>query len=280
MKKFKYFLITKSIGFYINFLSYVKPKKAVQIAYVLFSNPRKGKITTKMPKTLLNVEKETFTFDNNTFQTYIWKGNSDIILLIHGWESNASRWKKLLAHIKHTQKTIIAIDAPAHGLSSGKEFNTIKYAEYIHFLAQKYNPKILIGHSIGGATITYYLKKYKNDNVEKVVLLGAPSDLKIILNNYTKLLSLNKKAKNLFEDYFSAKFNIDLNEFKCHDFSKDFTQKAIIAHDIDDEIVLVNEGRKFASSWKKATYIETSGLGHSMHDHELYQKISQFIEEN
>jgi pimeloyl-ACP methyl ester carboxylesterase len=144
-------------------------------------------------------------------------------------------------------------------------------------LAQKYNPKILVGHSIGGATIIYYLKKYKNDHVEKVVLLGAPSDLKIITNNYSKLLSLNNRAKKQFEDFFASKFNLNLDNFKCHEFAKELQQKALIAHDIDDSIVLVDEGRKFANSWKNSIYIETNGLGHAMHDEELYQKITQFI---
>jgi hypothetical protein len=41
--------------------------------------------------------------------------------------------------------------------------------------------------------------------------------------------------------------------------------------------VLIDEGRKYANNWKNATYIETSGLGHSMHDADLYQKIVDFI---
>jgi hypothetical protein len=32
------------------------------------------------------------------------------------------------------------VDAPAHGLSSGKEFNIPQYAAYINVLAQNSNP--------------------------------------------------------------------------------------------------------------------------------------------
>ncbi|MDN3678696.1 alpha/beta hydrolase [Flavobacterium paronense] len=75
--------------------------------------------------------------------------------------------EKLLLYLKPLGKTIIAIDAPAHGLSDGKEFNAPKYAEYLHVLIQKYQPKIIIGHSIGGAAIAYYLNKYQNTEIEK-----------------------------------------------------------------------------------------------------------------
>ena len=206
MKKIQIFIITKSIGLYLNALSYINLEEAKNKAYQLFSQPRKGKIKKeKLPKTLQNVTYETFEYQAEKFQTYIWHGNEEIILLVHGWESNASRWKKLLSHLKPLGRTIIAIDGPAHGLSDGTEFNAPKYAEYINVITQKYQPKTVIAHSIGGAAISFYLNKYRNHSFEKVVLLGAPSDFKILSDNFIKLLSLNDKIKAKLEDYYFQK---------------------------------------------------------------------------
>ncbi|MFY8066256.1 MAG: alpha/beta hydrolase [Flavobacterium sp.] len=294
MKKIQYYILTKSIGLYLNVLSYINLDEAKNKAYQLFSQPRKGKIQKeKLPKTLQNVTYETFEFQTEKFQSYIWNGtrgnpetsgerseaNEDIILLVHGWESNASRWKKLLNYLKPLGKTIIAIDGPAHGLSEGKEFNAPKFAEYINIVAQKYHPKTIIGHSIGGAAVCFYLHKYNDKTIEKVVLLGAPSDFKIIANNFVKLLSLNNRIKHKLEKYYLEKFSIDINEFSAHKFAQNFTQKAFIAHDTEDKVVRIDEGRKYANAWKNAIYIETSGLGHSLHDADLYQKIVAFIEQ-
>jgi predicted alpha/beta hydrolase family esterase len=290
MKKIQYLILTKSIGFYLNALSYFNLEKAKIQAYQLFSQPRKGKIKKeKLPKTLQSAAFETFEYHNEKFQAYIWKGtrgaaelsevNEDIILLVHGWESNASRWKKLLNYLKPLGKTIIAIDGPAHGLSEGKEFNAPKFAEYINIVTQKYQPKTIIGHSVGGAAVCFYLNKYKDKTIEKVILLGAPSDFKIIANNFVKLLSLNNRIKYKLEKYYLEKFSIDINEFSAHKFAQNFTQKALIAHDSEDKVVLIDEGRKYADAWKNAIYIETRGLGHSLHDADLYQKIVAFIEQ-
>ena len=294
MKKIQYYILTKSIGLYLNVLSYINLDEAKNKAYQLFSQPRKGKIQKeKLPKTLQNVTYETFEFQTEKFQSYIWnstrgnpktsgersEANSEVILLVHGWESNASRWKKLLNYLNPLGKTIIAIDGPAHGLSEGKEFNAPKFAEYINIVAQKYHPKTIIGHSIGGAAVSFYLHKYNDKTIEKVILLGAPSDFKIIANNFVKLLSLNNRIKNKLEKYYLEKFSIDINEFSAHKFAQNFTQKALIAHDTEDKVVLIDEGRKYADTWKNAIYIETSGLGHSMHDADLYQKIVAFIEQ-
>ena len=278
MKKIQYFIITKLVGLYINLISLFHPEKAKQIAYTIFSQPRKGKIKNgKLPKTLQSAEQETLTYDGENFQVYTWPGNAEIILLLHGWESNASRWKKLLQYLKPLGKTIIAIDAPAHGQSTGKEFNAPRYAEFIHVLLQKYQPKTLIGHSIGGAAIAFYLNKYPNDHIDKIVLLGAPSSFKKISDNFINLLSLNKKVQNRLEQYYHEKFNIHINDFAGHLFAQNFTQKAIIAHDADDAVIKVEEGRQYAAAWKNAIYIETQGLGHSMHDKALYQQIAEFV---
>lgn len=278
MEKTIQFILVKSVGLYINTLSYIAPKKAFALAYKLFSQPRKGRIAEhKIPKTLLKAEHVSHKHNEHEFQTYIWKGNEDIILLIHGWESNASRWKKLLTPLKKTGKTIIAIDGPAHGMSSGKEFNVPTYAEFIDVVVQKYNPKIVIGHSIGGNAIAYFQAHYKH-NFEKIILLGAPSDFKVILNNYIKMLSLNKRIHQSLMDYTKKRFNLTIEEFSASKFMKDATISGIIAHDVEDTVVLFEEGKKISNSWKKAEFIETKGLGHSMHDAYLYQTIVDFVQ--
>ena len=182
MKKTFYFLLTKSIGSYINLLSFIVPKKATQMAHGYFSEPRKGKFTfDTLPKTLKDAQSDTIQYKEDVIQTYIWKGNDTIIFLIHGWESNSSRWKKLLPYLKKSGSTIIAIDGPAQGLSSGKEFTIPKYAEFIDIAAKKYKPNYIIGHSMGGKTSLYYQYKYQNPDIQKMVILGAPSDFMIIL---------------------------------------------------------------------------------------------------
>lgn len=278
MKKALYFLFTKTIGFYINILSYILPDKASQLAYALFSEPRDGRLDKdKLPEILRDTQKETYHYQGQQFQSYTWQGNENVILLVHGWESNAARWEKLLNHLKKSGSTIIAIDAPAHGLSSGKEFNIPQYAAFIDIIVQKFNPKYLIGHSLGGKTCLYYQSTYQNNNIEKIVILGSPSDFKIILNNYINLLSLNAKISKELENHYLKVFNLELEHFSGKLFASKIKTKGLIAHDTEDTIVLFEEAKKIASSWQDAVFIETKGLGHSLHGEELYQKVYAFL---
>ena len=278
MKKIVFFIFTKSIGLYINILSFVFPKKASQLAYAFFSEPREGKLSKdKLPEILQEAQSEIFQLQEDSFHTYTWKGNDTVILLVHGWESNASRWEYLLPYLKKSGSTIIAIDGPAHGLSSGKEFNIPQYAEFIHITVEKFKPQYLIGHSIGGKTCLYYQSVYQNDALKKMVILGAPSDFKIILNNYITLLSLNTKISKSLEAHYLNNFKLSLEQFSGKIFASKLNIKGLIAHDIDDSVVLFEEGKKIAGAWKNVVFIETKGLGHSMHDDELYQKVYRFL---
>lgn len=281
MKKTLYFILTKSIGLYINVLSFVFPKQASQLAYAYFSQPREGRLLkTSLPGILQEAESEMFHLQENYFHTYTWRGNDTIILLVHGWESNASRWENLLPYLKKSGSTIIAIDGPAHGLSSGKEFNIPKYAEFIDIAVEKFKPQYLIGHSMGGKTCLYYQSVYQNDALKKMVILGAPSDFKIILNNYITLLSLNIKISKSLELRYLENLKLTIDQFSSKEFASKINIKGLIAHDIDDTVVLFKEGKKIASTWKNAIFIETKGLGHSMHDDELYQKVFRFLFES
>lgn len=278
MKKALYNLLAKSIGFYINLLSFAFPKKATQLAHTFFSEPRKGKLTKdNLPKVLQDSHSETIQYDEESIQTYIWKGNETIILLIHGWESNSSRWKKMLPFLKKSGSTIIAIDGPAQGLSSGKEFTIIKFAEFIDIVAEKYKPQYIIGHSMGGKACLYYQYKYQNPSIKKMVILGSPSDFKIIFQNFIALLGLNNKISKALESQYTVLLNHNFDQFTAQQFASKLNVKGLVAHDIEDTTVLFEEGKKIASAWKDVQFIETSGLGHSLHNDDLYKKIALFL---
>jgi pimeloyl-ACP methyl ester carboxylesterase len=278
MQKLLTFFIAKSLGLYINILSYILPKKASRLAYRFFSEPRDGRlIKESLPAILQEADAEMITHNDFVFQLYTWKGNDTKILLVHGWESNASRWELFMPYLKKSGCTIIALDAPAHGLSSGKEFNMPRYAEFVNVVVQKFKPQYMVGHSIGGATALYFQSHYPNYYIKKMVVLGAPCDLNTLLTNYAGLLSLNSNVFQLLEKHFFEHFRIKTHEFSGSLFAAKIKINGLIAHDTKDNVVSFKEGKKIAEAWPKAEFVETKGLGHSMHDDALYTKIYNFL---
>lgn len=278
LKKSIRFIVVKSVGQYINILNIVHPKKALHLSYGFFTQPKKGRITKEnIPSILENTHKERIQHNEHHFQTYCWKGNDTKILLVHGWESNSARWAKIVPYLQQSGSTIIAIDAPAHGQSSGIEFNVPLYVEFIHKTVEKHQPNIIIGHSIGGSACLYHQYLHPETSIQKMIILGSPSDLKTLLDNYINMLSLSRKMFSLIENRYLANFKNKIKTFSVATLAKQIKIEGIIAHDQNDSVVAFEEGKKIASNWKKSRFITTKNLGHSMNDDYLYQEIYNYL---
>jgi len=81
------------------------------------------------------------------------------------------------------------------------------------------------------------------------------------------------------ENYYLENYNLTITEFSGQIFSSNISTKVFIAHDIDDKIVAFSEGEKNAIAWKDSIFVPTKGIGHSMNDTDLYQKIVAFLAE-
>lgn len=278
MQKIFNFILAKSIGLYINILSFICPNKAKELARAFLTQPRRGKLkSNQLPEVLQQATIDFFQYDHHSFPVYQWQGNDTVVLLVHGWESNASRWENILPHLKASGSTVIAIDAPAHGMASGVEFSIPQYADFIHQTVQQYQPKYLVGHSVGGKTCLYYQHTYPNNTIEKIVVLGAPSDFKILFENYIRLLSLNNWVYQTLESECVAFYQKPLEEFSARNFAASISVNGLILHDTTDDVVSIQEAKKIASSWKNSLYKETEGLGHSMQDEKVFQEVTSFL---
>jgi triacylglycerol esterase/lipase EstA (alpha/beta hydrolase family) len=114
------------------------------------------------------------------------------------------------------RSTIIAIDA-LHMVCLVERNLTFQICRIHSCSVPKFKPTYLIGHSLGAKTCLYYQSVYQNNDLQKMVVLGSPSDFNIILNNYIAL-SLNSIVRGL-EIHYLKNFNLKLEQF----FRKSYT---------------------------------------------------------
>lgn len=166
--------LPKIVGKAINTISYVSKEFAANKAMSLFATPRKGKINAAQSKFLQSAETLELEYNGLKIMTYQWAGNGKTVLLVHGWESNSARWKNLMTKLQKHDCNIIALDAPAHGNSGSKQFNALLYAEFINVVSKKFNPEIIIGHSVGGMASVFFQKKTSIVPFKKIGFVGCP----------------------------------------------------------------------------------------------------------
>ena len=278
-KKLKYLLITKGAGFYINTLHLIHAKSAANIAYNLFATPRKGKLK-EIPTFLNSSVQKKLTYKDYTIQTYEWANKGEKVLLIHGWESNTTRWKEIIKKLSKQNYHIIALDAPAQGLNKGKELNAVLYGEFINEVANYFKPSALIGHSLGGMTMLHYYDKFKPNFVTKIISLGAPNRFLRITDNYKNVLSLSKRSYSEFLKEFPRRFNVNPAEFNSEVFIKSIQIPLGIIHDKHDNIVPFSDAEEIINKHSKTELFVTENKGHSLYHKSINEQIIYFLENN
>ncbi|MCX7552002.1 alpha/beta hydrolase [Xanthomarina sp. F2636L] len=271
-------ILQKFIGFFINIIGIFFPKLAARMALFLFTKPLKGKPDEKQSDFLDTAFREELTFNNMPIMTYRWLGDKGTILLAHGWESNSARWKELITNLKKKGFSVVALDAPAHGRSGSNRFNAIIYSEFIKVVAERFQPNIIIGHSVGGMASAYYQYKYQKESIEKMILLGAPSEFSDVLKRYTDMLSYSNRVKKNLNLIIKVRYGELPEAFSTANYSEHITSKGLIIHDKKDNIIPYNDALLIKTKYKNSVLISTEGYGHSLATDEVSNYIYDFID--
>lgn len=267
------------IGFGLNILAYVSPSTAGNILLKAIAKPRSGKILSYQQKFLEGSKLEMLQLEGNKIATYHWQGKGLKILMAHGWESNAWRWRKLIKVLKQDGHYLIGLDGPAHGQSGSELATTPLYASFIRKAIQEYQPEVLIGHSFGGYSSLYGLSHYGNPGIKRLIILASPDRWLDIAAAFLKAIGANKKLRRGLDMAFQKVYDKPQSYFNASDFASNVEVAGLLIHDANDDINLVTDGRSIAAKWKNCTYIETNGLGHGLQSPEVFEKILQYLRE-
>ncbi len=267
------------IGKYFQLLFFFLPKKAVNKAYILFCTPRKGKILPEQEEFLEDAEDAIVHVGDTQIQTYRWASLGETVLMVHGWESNAHRWKALIQKLHKKGFNVIAFDAPAHGNSSGKILNVPLYTTCLQKMVELYRPNHIMGHSVGGMTTIFHQYSYPNQEIQKLVVLAPPSELSRIMQGYQEILKLSPKFMNALDQFFKDEHGFYFKEFSVSDFAKKLTHKGLLIHDKNDDIAPYNEAEDIGKNWNDVQFISTVDYGHSLFFDEVDDMIINFLKD-
>ncbi|WP_047545424.1 alpha/beta fold hydrolase [Psychroserpens sp. Hel_I_66] len=270
-------ILVKTIGSIINLTSYISPRFAGKLALNLFSKPRRIKLKEIERDFLDTAFIEDINYEGINIMTYRWLGKKETVLLAHGWESNSFRWRDLITKLKELDYNIVALDAPAHGNSSGKMFNAILYSECINIVAKKFKANIVIGHSVGGMSTAFFQKKYQLPTVNKLVLLGAPSNFLGVFERYVNMMSYNDRVANAMNSLLFERFNKKPEFFNAARFLENSDIEGLLIHDKRDKIIPYSDAEDFKNFYKTSKLITTEGFGHGLRSEEVNNHIVDFI---
>lgn len=269
--------IPKMIGFSLNAGGVLFPKWAANRAVKIFSTPRKGKIREKDLPFLEGSIQQKLKYQDIDIQTYMWEGEGPTILFVHGWESNAARWRNFIKKFRRKKCRIIAVDAPAHGQSGSAVFNAILYAHCLEVVCKHYQPDMIVGHSVGGVSSIFLLTQIATISVKKLVILAAPSELPQIFGKFYDILGLKNHVSKGLEQVFEETYQFKVADFSLQSFAKKLTIPGLVIHDEDDVVAPYIDGVNIAKNWVGSQLFTTKGLGHSLNSEVVTNEVCRFL---
>jgi uncharacterized alpha/beta hydrolase family protein len=224
--------------------------------------------------------KEDLAYKNETIKTYQWGNLESVnkVLLVHGWSGRATQFRGILEALEKDFH-LISFDSPAHGLSTGESTTMIDMAEIMATLVKKYTIKYAIGHSLGGAACVYS-KVYFDLNIEKMVLISAPSNANNMLDDFILKINGGTKTKKYIRAQVVHHFKKELDDFFALEVikSKQFC-KTLAIHDLNDSDVRFENLAIFKQLIQDITVYTSNGLGHTkiLRDENVIAQLKNFL---
>lgn len=273
----------RRVGRMINLLSGVSPALAGRAAFKLFCTPRRLPLRDEDWAFLQTAEQQTFEMEDIPIRVYRWPAlaetaDSRTVLFAHGWESHSGRWRKFVAPLQKVGFTVLALDAPAHGLSGGRFINLPLYSRILAgFMARQGVPDALVGHSLGAAAVVMSMGAFGAPRVRKAVVMGSFAESSRVLRDFGLLLGLYPAVLAAVDDEIVRRSGIPIEAYSIPGKAALLRDvQGLVLHDADDDVAPAAEGRAIAEAWQ-ARYVETQGLGHRMQGKAVVQAVTDFL---
>lgn len=251
------------------------PKRMANSAKNTFLTPRKYPL--KAWEQEIEKQGERFSFGDG-LSALRWGDAKPKVLLVHGWESRATQMSGFVDLFIEAGYQLIAIDAPAHGESSGAHANPVAFAEAIVTAHSELGPfEAIVGHSMGGSALAIALSE--GVDCEKVVLISSPSTIIGVLKTFSKFIGLPEKCERHFIQLVGESAGRPAEALDIAKISKTIRAKSLIIHDERDLEIPFENAKSIHNNWPDAQLVSTQGYGHRaiLRQREVWETIVGFI---
>jgi len=268
------------LGF--NTLGRVFPSAAARTAYNLFTTPRIRAKHKSSDQVLESARLFEFMYGKHILKGYEWGSGDRIILLVHGWESRGTAMRSFVPTLVSAGFKVVAFDGPAHGHSAGKRTNLPHFGgsvkAIINYLGGVYG---IVTHSFGGASTVFSLANIDTSiSIEKLVLIGVPSSMVNLSNDFMGMIKAPSTVARKFEDILESKIEMPLEEAHLNKaFKKIKVGETLVIHDRHDQVVPYSEATAVAETWYNTSLLVTENWGHFqlLKNPDLIDKVVAFV---
>ena len=274
-----YLLVLNSMRKVFALLQWLSPALTGRFAAWLWFRPASQTRLRKKLPVFDRATKFQFRSGENNIVCHCWPSDGARVLLLHGWSGNSRQFSSLITALIDQGFEVLALDAPAHGESTGKSTNALEIAEAIRQLESDKGPfQHVITHSFGIMCLARAC--HLGITFERLIAISPPLNGLGLLEKFGKTFNLNKQTLDAMRRQIESHFNRQVWELLNLEKADNAIDKpCLIIHDQDDKDVPVDEGKALARSWPNTSIHVTRGLGHRriLRSEETTNLCNQFL---
>ncbi len=275
-------LLQKIVLLYYRYKIALLEKISIDIAgrsaFQLFCTPYTRRRKYAMPAIFQKAEQLSFEFQQNTIRGFRYKPaqpNGNKLLICHGFDSYSYRFEKYLAPLRNAGFEVLAFDAPAHGLSSGKTINALVYSGMIEAIDKKYGPlNVVIAHSFGALAATLAIEKMQSKQIKRLVLIAPATETTRSINDFCRHLHLSNAVKAELEKIIVQMGGNNAAFYSVARIVPKLQLPVLWLHDKYDKITPYEDMQHLTQAELPfVTFHITQGLGHSLYRTDAIAKL-------
>lgn len=274
-------LLISTYRSYIGLVGRFSPERASAIALERFLRPRFRKQRSRTIPIFRDAQWDTHQVDDHKIAHYHWQGGTGpTILLAHGWESDAGTFAPMIEFLLDKGWSVRALDAPAHGQSSGNTVNLPLYSSVLRsFLKNFQDIDIVVGHSFGGMALAHANDTGELDPFPPSVIVGSALELRQSLAPFVELLNMTTSVKNALYERIHRLSGQPVHWYSIDRMLSNTQTPFLVAHDKEDKVCPIRDLETLMS--KELPHVDfhiTSGLGHNriLKATETFERIIDF----
>lgn len=206
-------------------------------------------------------------------------GRGPTVLLVHGWEGQASDLQAIADALLTRGFRVVALDLPAHGASGGRRTSIPASARALLQAAPALGPlHAVVAHSVGSAVAVTAMAR--GLAVGRAVMLAAPAFYADHAHAFARQLGLDAAATTQMIERLRDE-GVDVDAIAAPALVRGLRQPALYVHSADDRVIPIADARAACAAWPGARLWQVDGLGHRrlLGDPAVVGAVARFVAE-
>ena len=247
----------------------------------LWRRTRRFPLSNSERRLLARAERQWLNTDAGRVRLYSW-GQGPAVLLVHGWNSRASRMGALVTTLSRAGYRVLAMDAPGHGDSPGRSSSVLAVSAALQAVGRDQGPfAAAVTHSFGCACLLHAMSQgltFSSD--ARIACISPPNRVETLLARFAQALSMPPVVHQAMVAQLEARYGAGFWRQVAPDvLVLELTLPGLVIHDRDDRQVPWRHAEAIAKAWPGAELVLTEGLGHNriLYHRQTLQRLRRFI---